>query len=314
MTDTERLDILKRTALRVIENCTFTRECGYFGKTAKTRVLVPAGDDKYPSFWVRDTAMMAESGLIAPKDLKNYILITARHGVNTGGGIELENGLYVPPYAVADHVNYDAKPVFYPGTYSSTNNQGTGLYGVLPPLCDNYMFVIMTCRYILDTGDRSILDANMLELLANVWNAYCVDGDTGLCCCTSERRAVDWGFCDAIIKTGSLLFPSLLRIRAARLMAEVTGDAEWNKKADFVSENIIPTFAERHSGMLLSAFPSFSSSSNSFSISMRGKMALPFFTCSPCIMSNTKASSQTTSAYHSPSCLRISVVVVCMKG
>ena len=59
---------------------------------------------------------------------------------------------------------------------------------------------------------------------------------------------------------------------------------------------------------------SFASSESSFSISSLGKMALPFFTCSPFIMSNANASSQTASEYHNPICFLISLEVVCING
>ena len=80
---------------------------------------MPSGDEKYLSFWVRDAAMMAESGLLSDDALLRYIGIIACHGQNGEEPRHLANGLTVPPYAVADHINYDGKAVFFPGTYRS---------------------------------------------------------------------------------------------------------------------------------------------------------------------------------------------------
>ena len=252
MTDRERYDYLKKVASEVLEQCTFERHCDYLGKSEVMRVAVPSGDDKYPSFWVRDCAMMAESGLFSREDWKRYIQIIARHGINDSKTKILANGLSVPPYAVADHINYDGKPVFFPGTYASGDDQGCGRCGFLPPLCDNYLFLSMAAEYLLQADDPEV--RNELEALAEpVWGAYCIDSKTGLCACGEQDRAVDWGFCDQIIKTGKLLFPSLLRFRAARLLAKALGDSEYNRRADKLAAAIQETFFEKETGWLLSA-------------------------------------------------------------
>ncbi len=252
MTDLERYDYLKKMALEVLEACTFEQKCDYFGESELMRIAVPSGDGKYPSFWVRDCAMMAESGLFSREDWKRYIQIIARYGINGSKTRTLQNGLSVPPYAVADHINYDGKPVFFPGTYSSGYDQGRGRCGMLPPLCDNYLFLSMTAEYLLQKEDPEV--RNELEALAEpVWNAYCIDAETGLCACDEENRAVDWGFCDQIVKTGKLLFPSLLRLRAARLLAKALGDPEFDRRADKLCVAICETFFDKESGWLLSA-------------------------------------------------------------
>ena len=80
------------------------------------------------------------------------------------------------------------------------------------------------------------------------------------------------------------------------------------------SSNSISGFSS--SGMFFS-FPACckaSSSSSSFSISRRGKIGSPFFTCSPFIISKVKASAHIGSANQSPSCFLILPEVVCMNG
>ena len=83
----------------------------------------------------------------------------------------IANGLRVPPFAIADHINYDGNPVFFPGTYSSGEDQGKGSFGYFPPFCDNYYFIIMVDAYlrqsenveILNTEYSSIVLLNRLE-------------------------------------------------------------------------------------------------------------------------------------------------------
>ncbi|HOP10017.1 MAG TPA: hypothetical protein PK629_00845 [Oscillospiraceae bacterium] len=252
MTDRERLDYLKQMASEVLEACTFEQKCDYLRESEIMRIAVPSGDGKYPSFWVRDCAMMAESGLFSREDWKRYIQIIARHGVNGPETKTLANGLSAPPFAVADHINYDGKPVFFPGTYSSGDDQGCGRCGFLPPLCDNYLFLSMAAEYLLKYDDPEVREE--LEALAEpVWNAYCIDAETGLCACDEAKRAVDWGFCDLIVKTGKLLFPSLFRLWAARLLAKALGNPEYDRRADNLAIAIRETFFEKETGWLLSA-------------------------------------------------------------
>ncbi|MBQ7719889.1 MAG: hypothetical protein IJT56_04820 [Clostridia bacterium] len=233
------LSYLRSVANDIIGGCTFEKDTAYLGENRKRRLLLPSGDEKYGSFWLRDCAMMTESGLIPDDTLKEYLLIFASHGQNGGDGRELKNGLYVPPYALCDHLNYDGGAVFYPGTYSSGDDQGDGRCGFLPPLGDNYYFILMARQYIRQSGDRGILylpasGMPLITRLEKAFGGYCVDPKTGLCVTDMERRAVDWGFCDTMIKTGYLLMPSILRFNAAKAMAEMTDDPE--KKERYLSE------------------------------------------------------------------------------
>ena len=77
--------------------------------------------------------------------------------------------------------------------------------------------------------------------------------------------------------------------------------------------NIVPTQLKIEYCTQANTFSSYTSSS-SFSMSSLGKIASPFFTCSPLIISNVRASSQATAAYHRPSCFLILSEVVCMNG
>ena len=132
---------LKALAGRMVRDCTFQKNVEFFGKKEKINVLLPSGDEKYGSFWVRDAAMMAQSGLVADADLKRYLEIIATHGQNGDKTRHLKNNLYVPPYAIADHINYDGVAVFFPGCWETEIDQGDGTLGFFPPLCDNYYFI-----------------------------------------------------------------------------------------------------------------------------------------------------------------------------
>ena len=64
---------------------------------------------------------------------------------------------------------------------------------------------------------------------------------------------MDWGFCDTIRKTGHLLFPSLLRYRAANQLAEMTGDQDAAGTAATIAAAIESTLYDAASGLYWSA-------------------------------------------------------------
>ncbi|NLB37975.1 MAG: hypothetical protein GX810_01830 [Clostridiales bacterium] len=251
---------LTALARQVIQECTFEHDCGYLGQQQRMRVFLPSGDNKYSSFWVRDCSMTSLSGEMPLEDIRRYVMIIAHNGQNGSTPRYLANGLVVPPYAVADHINFDGYPVFYPGTYGDGDNQGDGRFGKLPPLDDNSFFVLMAAHYVLTSGDRDFLvtDINGMTLLSRLeraMEAYNVDPKTELFFATEDMRAVDWGFADAIVKTGTLLMPSLFRRNAALAMAELTAGekaAGYRAIARRIDASILHTFWDG-SGWLLSA-------------------------------------------------------------
>jgi len=259
----DTIDILKDFAIKTIEDCTFLKKVSYINCQNEDYVLLPSGDEKYLSFWVRDCAMMAESGLISDEMLEKYIRIIANHGQNGEEIVFLENGLSVPPYAIADHINYDGSAVYFPGTYSSGNNQGDGTYGVYPPFCDNYYYVIMVNQYIKQSGNKCILNdkcGNLTigESVEYAFEGYNIDVESDLCMSDSEKYTVDWGFVDSVKKSGKLLMASLLRYNAALALAETFNhDSEKNKyyseKAKKIKESIISEFYDDKTGWLYSA-------------------------------------------------------------
>lgn len=245
-------------AAKTITDSTFKKTVQYFGVETESDVLLPSGDEKYRSFWVRDAAMMAESGLIPDKDLKRYIEIFATHAQNGAETLHLENGLTVPPYAIADHVNYDGRPVFFPGTYASGNNQGNGLYGFFPPFCDNYYFIMMVGFYVEQSGDRAILDKaynglTLLQRLQYAFVGYNIDVASGLCVSDADAYTVDWGFVDTIKKSGKLLMASLLRYNAAITLSHFIDTDRYLAEAEKIKTSILETFYDDQTGWFYSA-------------------------------------------------------------
>ena len=258
-------DKLKSIALKTIKDCTFEKTASYFEKTEKMQLLLPSGDEKYYSFWIRDVAMMAQSGLVSNSDLKRYVEVVASCGQNGENTVFLKNELVIPPFAVADHINYDGKAVFFPGTYSANDDQGDGSYGFFPPFCDNFYFIIMVCQYIKQSKDHQILQKEYggLTLLTRIEKAfacYNIDDSTVLCISDAKKHTVDWGFVDSVKKSGKLLMASILRYNAGVLLFEVLDgigkkekckilDAETQK----IKKNIIDTFYDSESGWFYSA-------------------------------------------------------------
>lgn len=258
-------DKLKAIALKTIEDCTFEKTASYFREAENMQLLLPSGDEKYYSFWIRDAAMMAESGLISNSDLKRYVEIIALCGQNGEDTVYLKNNLVIPPFAVADHINYDGKAVFFPGTYSASEDQGDGNYGFFPPFCDNFYFIIMVCQYVKQSKDYQILqkEYNGLTLQTRIEKAfacYNIDDSTGLCISDPQKHTVDWGFVDSVRKSGKLLMASILRYNSGTMLSEILediGQKDKRKMLDLetqkIKENIIDTFYDRESGWFYSA-------------------------------------------------------------
>jgi hypothetical protein len=104
-------------------------------------------------------------------------------------------------------------------------------------------------------------ELNLLERLTRAFEVVQSDPSTGGMFCTSAKeRAVGMGFYDAVHLTGSVLFPSLLRHRAARELAELfeaidrAGESEhYDRIARDIASHIPAIFADptlRHGWLL----------------------------------------------------------------
>lgn len=217
---------LKKLAEETIQGCCFTKQVQYCGNTGEQKVFLPAGDEKYKSFWPVDAIFSSRCALMDSEMLKDIIDIIFTHGQNGSESRSLENGLQIPPYAIADHINFDGQPVYFPGTYRSGENQGDGSFGFYPPLNNLYLVAELVDRYISQSGDREILEkayhgVALKQCLKNAFYAdYGLDENTQLCRGDEDRYVVDWSYCDQVKKSGLFLVPSVMRAEAAEILAD----------------------------------------------------------------------------------------------
>ncbi|MGC9343033.1 MAG: hypothetical protein ACP5E3_10055 [Bacteroidales bacterium] len=207
-----------------------------FGANNTNGTLIrPGGRDCYPSFWIRDYAMSLESGLIPLEEQKHMLQLTAdtqcdQAWITRGGSM-------VPLGAIADHVRVDdGLPIYFPGTYSY-EGQGTPDWGIFPPICDQFFFIHMAYNFIKESSDEEYLlkEINGVSLLNRLEIAFHVSAshnETHVVYTTDNLRAVDFGFRDAIVITGDLCFPSILKYRASNELAWLFDQVNRKQKAE----------------------------------------------------------------------------------
>lgn len=218
--------------------------------------LFTPGRGGYPAFWIRDFSMAAESGLIPVDEIEKHIELIARCQ-NGPSARALGSGATLPPFSIPDHINFDGRPVFFPGTYSSGEDQGGGPWGNLPPIDDHFEFVHLV--WLVPEPRRSRLlatEVGGMKVVDRIRAAFAApesEIESGLATTTEARRAVGFGFCDSVVHTGKLLFASLLRWRAANELAHMTGDSKYRAIAATIRANLAGAFSEPNSGWLLAS-------------------------------------------------------------
>lgn len=217
--------------------------------------LITPGKDTYPAYWIRDFSMALDSGLIGPDEIRDHLLLACR-AQNGPSERKLAHGLYLPPWAVPDHINYDGRPTFYPGTYATGEDQGNGKFGRVPPIDDHYELIHIAYVHWKTVRDPLLLKSEIagVSVYARLEHAFAsptVEAGTGLAETTEMDRAVGFGFCDGVTQTGKLLFASLLRYRAAGEMAELARATGHEARAEaylriqqVIRENIVPSFSD----------------------------------------------------------------------
>ena len=204
-------------------------------------VHVPGGNMGYPAFWVRDAVMMLGGDFISARELEGWIRLM----VSTVPGPRdwtVRPGVVVPAYAIADHINFNGKPTFYPGNLETGEKQGGKPWGKYPPLDDHFYFLTAVYHHWKLTGSTALYESKLktsfneptlAELCGRVYRVAPVDRKTGLCVAgdVEIENAKDFGFCDAESKSGQLLFPSVLKYVAARQLAELERAAGRSAKA-----------------------------------------------------------------------------------
>lgn len=188
--------------------------------------LVTPGRDSYHSFWIRDFSMALDSGLFTPDEIREHLLLICRTQ-NGAKDHRLANGLHLRPWSIPDHINYDGRPTFYPGTYATGDDQGTGAFGRVPPIDDHYEFIHIAHTLWKSTSSTEIFaqtvnGVRVFDRLLSAFESPTTDPPSGLVQTSEDDRAVGYGFLDGVTQTGKLLFASLLRYRAAGELAELT--------------------------------------------------------------------------------------------
>lgn len=246
-------------ASRIYPDQFISKEFGA-NKTGET-LIRPGGRDAYPAFWIRDYAMSLETGMISEKEQLHMLMLTAstqcdQSRITRGGGL-------IPFGSIADHIRIDdSKPIYYPGTYSD-DGQGTPEWGVLPPYCDQFYFVHMAYYYVKRTGNHRILleevkGTRLIDRLKTSFHVPPSGEETHIVYTTEALRGVDFGFRDAQIITGDLSFPSILKYRAAKELAELLNllKSDESKKYETIAAKIketLPVLFMDHRGMLLAS-------------------------------------------------------------
>ncbi len=261
-TDTRKtaLEYLHKRATEVVDGASIPVGGQIPGHKNVTGYILhmPGGNAGYPSFWVRDAAMMLGADLIEPSEILGWIRLIAsvqadRHGVN------LKHGLYVPPYSIPDHITLAGKPCWYPGAYDG-EDQGNGSFGFLPPADDAFFYIQMVREYVRTTSPDVLKNVSLqtawgqVDMLSSATKAYdsvAVEEKTGLVVCDANpgKGRVDWGFCDTVHKAGLCLMPSLLRWQAARDLSHLCRAGKrgkeagrFEKDAARIAASILPTF------------------------------------------------------------------------
>ena len=93
----------------------------------------------------------------------------------------------------------------------------------------------MAWYYVVHTGEEGILSQaiNGRSLLDRLQTAFHVlpEGENKLVYTTDDFRGVDFGFRDVQVLTGYLCYPSILKYRAARQLADLLDRSGYSEKA-----------------------------------------------------------------------------------
>jgi hypothetical protein len=191
---------------------------------------VPGGNMGYHAYWVRDSVMMLESGLISSGELEDWIRFMSSVIISRDWNVQ--PGVVVPAFSVPDHINLDGKATYYPGNYETGDRQGANPWGKYPPLDDQFYYTSAIYFHWKQTGNITLFGSKMKtafgtmklsELCENVYRRVPYDPATALCLAgeVSTENAKDFGFCDGVSKSGKLLFTSVLKLVAAQQLAEL---------------------------------------------------------------------------------------------
>lgn len=234
--------------------------------TSGCTLIRPGGRTCYPAVWTQDFAITLATGFVTPREMADHLDLIA--GVQNGSRKRrLKSGAVLPPFAVPDHVLFNGEAVFFPGTYSSGQDQGGEPWGVVPPSNNHYDFILIAHELWQASGEcnflrRKVNGLTLIERLRRAFQVPRIDPRNGLVYTDDRDRAVGFIFCDSIFMTGHLLFASLLRWRAGQQLAaleEALGNSRkaeiWRDAVASIPKNLAPTFGDppRIGGWLMAA-------------------------------------------------------------
>jgi hypothetical protein len=261
------LAFLKELAAATIESARIRpgqSRSGMGPNTTGITIISPGGN--YPALWTRDFAMSLDCGLIGAPDILPQLRLLAQCQ-NGAQERRLPSGGLIPPFAIVDHVNLAGGAVFYPGTYSSGEDQGAPPWGPLPPIDDHYYFVQIAHAVWRDTRQVAFLeevinDLTLMDRLEKAFQAPSTDPRTGAAVTTKERRAVGFGFQDSVYLLGAMSFATLLRYQAACQLADLCEArsrpekaAAYRETARTIAAHLVSVFTtpDQEDGWLLAA-------------------------------------------------------------
>lgn len=198
---------------------------GEYGPNSTGGTLIrPGGRECYPAFWIRDYAMSIDAGFISGEEQRHALWLTA--SLQQDVERPLSSGSVVPVGAIADHITFSGKPIFYPGVLDDFEGQGGPKWGKWPCYDDHFYFVLMAAKFVRETGELSTLHEknngkSILQRMAEAFEMPPSRADTHLVYATDDARGVNFGFFDTVVHTGDLLFASVLKYEAAIAFAEL---------------------------------------------------------------------------------------------
>jgi hypothetical protein len=221
---------------------------------------LPDSHQVYTAFWVRDSNMALGADFVSADDVRDWIKLTASTISNKDWQVRPD--VLVPAYSVPDHIDFDGKPTFYPGNYEEGDKQGGGDMGAVPPLDDAFFFLFTVNEQAAMTQSVDLFKSQITtptgpmilsDLCLKVFDAIPVDAATGIPVTGNVHQSNAWGkdfgFCDAIQKSGKLLFTAVLKYDAARRLAPLyrkIGDTQaadhLTQAADLIKKNLLATF------------------------------------------------------------------------
>lgn len=233
-------DVLEASRVRAGESV-----AGHGPNRTGCTLIRPGARDDYPAFWIRDYALSVDCGLISMNEqLPLLKLVAASQALGPQPKL-LPSGSQVPGGSVPDHVTFAGTPIFFPGTVDDEAHQGGSTWGAIPLLDGGPFFVHLVHAYVVRSGDVAVLRSSVkgVEIVERLRAALAMAPrrpDGKLIRVDPDDRGINFGFDDAILHTGELLFASLLDFRArlelADLLerlghAETAGNTELGAKA-----------------------------------------------------------------------------------